>query len=186
VLRTSALRTHVAEFATAWHRRLGILGLTGQVTFNDESAVFDVYDAPASSLPHIARALADRGEYALRAPGGRLLSLSSGELTHWKPPTDACQCTAILRVSFARDVLTALADVRGELHLMRAGEPLGQPFPAPRIEWRTDERGVREPIAAEFTTALPEDEARTLALALAGSTLPDTPRLERLTPAGGR
>src|SRR5690606_11301235 len=43
VLSTPELRDRVDSFASPWIRRLEILGLTAQITYDDDRAVFDVY-----------------------------------------------------------------------------------------------------------------------------------------------
>jgi hypothetical protein len=186
VLRTPALRDHVATFAEAWQRRLALLGATGHVTFDGDAAVFDVYDVPGAALPRMARALADPGGYALRTARGDAIPLAGGNATHWKPATDECRCGAILRVVYNRGIMAWIDEARGALPVVRNGAVTGLASTGARVEWRADERGAREPVAVEF--ALPDagEAGRTLALALAGGELPASPRIERVEPAAGR
>lgn len=183
VLRTAMLRDRVADFAEVWHRRLAILSLTGRITFDDDAAVFDLYDVLPSELPAVVRVLVDRGGFVLRTASGQFVSLDDGQVTHWKLPTPDCHCAGTVRVSYPAHTLRLLASAAGTLSVLRDGVPTGWRIPSARIEWRTDDRGERTPVAVEFT--LPEgNEARAMVLALGGGRLPQIPRIERIVPAG--
>jgi hypothetical protein len=85
VLRTSALRNEVDQFASAWTRRLSILGATAKITYDDDRGVIDVYGIV--DLAFVSRVLAEPGGYFIDQ------MLVDGDVSQWFAPDATCGCS---------------------------------------------------------------------------------------------
>ena len=102
-LATDALRDQVDGFASAWTRRLAIMGLTSKITYDDNRAVFDIYGVSPAQLGPIAAKLADFGGFMLDG------YFVDGALITWLQPDAACGCSGRIRVRFSDAVMCSLA-----------------------------------------------------------------------------
>lgn len=194
VLSAGALREHVEAFASAWTRRLSILGATAHITYDDDRAVFDLYGGGPAALDRVAAALADPGGWTL---DGRALD---GGLVVWLPPTPACQCSGRVRVSIDPTFLCALVD--GDHVLARGGATTVLPG---TIRWKArsfdkvidlaqPDRSAGCPTKDVWPDSITFDLPMTasheaqlaIVLGLAGGLLPEVPRLDAVTPARGQ
>lgn len=102
VLRTSALRDEVDQFASAWTRRLSILGATAKITYDDDRGVVDVYGAV--DLAFVSRVLAE--------PGGYFIDQMrvDGDVTAWFAPDITCGCSGRVWLQLTRAQMCDLAN----------------------------------------------------------------------------
>jgi len=195
VVQTPTLREQVAGFESVWTRRLIILGATAKITYDDDRAVFDIYSREPVSLDHVAQQLVD--------PGGWQLDryAADGALITWLPPSIGCECSARVRVSYDAHVLCAMTQERvydvtrpgarttlpGQLR-WRARLPDGRSVitqpPADRGKCPDD--GVwPDSVMFQLPLGMSREESIGVVLALAGGSLPDSPRVVSLSPVRG-
>jgi hypothetical protein len=102
VLRTSALRDEVDQFANAWTRRLSILGVTAKITYDDDRGVVDVYGIV--DLAFVSRVLAEPGGYFIDQ------MLVDGDVSQWFAPDITCGCSGRVWLALAPSQMCHLAN----------------------------------------------------------------------------
>jgi hypothetical protein len=114
VLETPRLRGEVEYFDRVWLRRLEILGVTAQITYDEERAVFDLYGVAADSLSGIATVLADPSTASIN---GQPID---GALLRWLPGYDGCNCGGRAEVRLDQYQMCNMRD-QSEFQLARTG-----------------------------------------------------------------
>lgn len=102
VLQTGALRDEVDQFASAWTRRLSILGATAKITYDDDRGVVDVYGTV--DLDFVARVLADPGGYSIDQ------MLVDGDVSDWFAPDITCGCSGRVWLELTTSQMCALTN----------------------------------------------------------------------------
>lgn len=179
VLATPRLRDEVDDFDRAWMRRLQILGVTANVTYDDDRAVFDIYGTDAQSLSGIATVLAD--------PSGASIDGSpiDGALLRWLPGFDGCDCGGRAEIRLNQYLMCDMRN-RSEYRLTRPGfeARLHGRVILPPFELRDDiPQTMCPPSGAGYFPRsvlfdLPPDGNPTqIVLALGGGVLPEAPQI---------
>ncbi|MDQ3037230.1 MAG: hypothetical protein M3Y87_32855, partial [Myxococcota bacterium] len=111
-LRSPSIPTRIREYASAWRRRLMILGIESEWRFDRDMAIVDLYGVPPEDVDRTVAVLSESGGWWL---GG--VWLGGAAITQWRLPELDCECAAIFRIVGDIEVLR-------RLHERGSGGPL--------------------------------------------------------------
>lgn len=108
-LEAPALAGHAEETWSVLRRRLAILEVPAQVTFDQQRAIVDVYGVEPSSLAALAERLASPMSPELFGSSGRYVGLASGHVRLVGRPREGCGCKAVVRLQLPSSALRVLS-----------------------------------------------------------------------------
>jgi hypothetical protein len=160
-------------------RRLQVLGVTANVTYDDDRAVFDIYGVASDSLSGIATVLADQSGASI---DGQPID---GALLRWVPGFDGCDCGGRAEVRLDPYLMCDMRN-RSEFQLTRTGfqAQLHARVIMPPFELRDDIPQTYCPSsgAGYFPRSVlfdlpPDGNPTQIVLALGGGVLPEAPQI---------
>lgn len=109
-LEVPALDGYAKETWSVLRRRLAVLEIPAQVTFDQRRAIIDVYGVEPSSLSALAERLASAMNPHLLGSSGRSLPLTSAHVRLVGRPREGCGCKAIVRLDLPSTALRTLSE----------------------------------------------------------------------------